>query len=296
MPEITISFVGDPAAFEPYFAGAGSQKDNLCGAFWGRLAVAAFAGIELRDEEDVALAAGTTVVADDPDPGASLPWRGLGPVTSSGPYRLSLPTGPAARAGTSPAGLARAVTQLSGGTVAAVPVWSPAWDGDLLVALLDTLSRLPEGRVLAVANVAAGHLEASRRPLADVLAALLHGGAPWPSEADWDLGHFISLAGLVRGPAATWVLVRDTYKAFGAAGYGVQRPARVAAALHRDGSGTGGVLLLVPTERIEAVREALGGLAVEECLWDNRSERASDWGPAGSNPEASVASVGEASG
>ena len=66
-------------------------------------------------------------------------------------------------------------------------------------------------------------------------------------------------------------MVRDTYKAFGFGGYHVQEPERVAAALHRDGSGAGGVLLVGGTDTLARAAAALDGLPLVHELWENGS-------------------------
>src|SRR5918998_4582367 len=91
------------------------QKDQLCGPFWGALALAA-AGHPVGQDE-VALRAGTTLAEGDPaqwlPPGAS-------PRTD---YALPIPVSPdEASAGTSAPGLARGIEELSDGALRLVPV------------------------------------------------------------------------------------------------------------------------------------------------------------------------------
>ena len=95
------------------------QKDDLCGAFWGLVALRAAgrpagpAGDPL-DQEAVALAAGS--VLSPPPRTSSLPPGEPG----RGDFRLALPTASkGAPAGTSAGGLARAIAELSGGSQSA---------------------------------------------------------------------------------------------------------------------------------------------------------------------------------
>ena len=90
-------------------------------------------------------------------------------------------------------------------------------------------------------------------------------------EPDWQVGHFCSLAGVLRGPAAELVVVRDTYRAMGWRGHHVQTFASIAAALDRDGKGTGGVLLVTTAAHTDVVSGAVDGLDLINELWDNGS-------------------------
>jgi hypothetical protein len=271
MDGLTIRLIGDPAGLQPAFERAGSQGDNLCGAFWANLALTSFVGTGFPDEEEVALAAGT-VVPDGPTPGECLPWRGAGPVKPTWPYRLDLSVASAGSgAGTSAAGVAIAVTGLSGGRLGALPVRADQWTGALVVDLLAGLSELGPVPILAVANVQTGFLRGSKMALAEVLAHLTRGFPLSDIKAEWDVGHFLSLAGLVTGPVAKLVVVRDTYKALGWNGYHLQSPDAVAAAMHRDGSGSGGVLLIATEDVLALVRAIVERLSVREEFWDNGS-------------------------
>src|SRR3712207_9173048 len=91
------------------------QKDQLCGAFWGALALSA-AG-HAASQEEVALRAGTTLAEGDPagwlPPGAS-------PRTD---YGATIPVATDdASAGTSATGVARSIEERSGRAPGVVPV------------------------------------------------------------------------------------------------------------------------------------------------------------------------------
>ena len=98
------------------------QKDNLCGAFWGSLALRA-AGIEQVDgepvdQDTVAREAGA-ILPSGGDPASWLPPGG----TSRDDYRLELPTrDDESITGTSAIGVAAAVEKLAGGALTALPV------------------------------------------------------------------------------------------------------------------------------------------------------------------------------
>src|ERR687894_2980297 len=118
------------------------QKDQLCGAFWGALALSA-AG-HAASQEEVALQAGTTLAEGDPagwlPPGAS-------PRTD---YEATIPVASdEASAGTSATGVARSIEELSGGRLAVVPVAGP-WTAEMVVSLVEiSAARAPECALVA---------------------------------------------------------------------------------------------------------------------------------------------------
>jgi hypothetical protein len=139
-----------------------------------------------------------------------------------------------------------------------------------MIARLVGLGEMP---LLPVVNVATEHFLGSTIDSAAVFAHLLHGATLPEVEPDWRVGHFCSLAGLLRGPSAELVVVRDTYRAMGWRGHHVQTYATLAKALDRDGSAAGGVLLITTAALADTVRKAVSGLALIEELWDNGSPR-----------------------
>jgi hypothetical protein len=243
------------------------QKDQLCGAFWGCVALRAF-GIRERagepvDQDHVAREARSTLVGPGHDPG-------LPPSEASRlDYRLELPIAPdAATSGTASGAVARAVRTLSDGRLAVVPVAGP-WTAESVVTLLERVAAAAPDAVL-VANLRTGRLWGSRPSPALVLGQLAGAAADGP-EPDWDEGHFVSLSMLIRSAGGSLVGVRDTYPSLGHQGNHLQPPVAVAAALRRDDGHGGGVLCLCASEREAAVVEALGdaGFALED--WDNGS-------------------------
>lgn len=242
------------------------QKDQLCGAFWGALALAA-AG-HRADQDEVALRAGTTLAAGDPSE-----WLppGAPPRTD---YRLEIPMAEdEPSSGTSAPGVARAVEELSGGALAVVPVAGP-WSAETVILLVEVVASLfasgeAPGCTL-VANGRTGPLWGSR-PGPSLLLDHLAGRAVEPPPADWDCGHFLGIAGSVAGPGGSLVILRDTYRQLGWDGHHLQPADRVAAALRRgDGKG-GGVLCVCGADRAEALGERLGEAGFGLGLWDNGS-------------------------
>ena len=275
MTTLRVEIVGDPALLEPWYDGAGSQKDNLCGVYWADIAVQAFTEHRFVDEEDAALVAGTVVPEGPTDPTVSFPWHGdgpRGPVAPSWPYRLDLPSSTDDDAlGTSAHGVARAINELAQGELAVMPLRSKKWTSNLVNDLIGCLSALDEPRLLAIANVGTAGFETSLHSLSDLLAVVMSGAALPERAGDWDVGHFVSLAGLIHGPAGDLAIVRDTYRLLGGRGYHLQPLANVAAALHRGGTGAGGVLVIGPSTVVAAARAAVARLGLIEELWDNGS-------------------------
>lgn len=241
------------------------QKDNLCGCFWGAIALRA-AGVEEvggepLDEDRVAVESRTALPEGDPDdfvpPGE----------TSRQDYRLRLPQADdPAEGGTAAAALAEAVERLAEGRLAVLPV-AGSWSADSVVQLVETVAASsPE--TLLVANVRTGAFWGTR-PEPTALLAYLAGAEPDVPPADWDTGHFVNLAALVRAGDRALVLVRDSYRGLGWTGHHLQPAHAVAAALLRDDGREGGVLCIAPASDADALRERLLADGFELRHWDN---------------------------
>jgi hypothetical protein len=241
------------------------QRDDLCGAFCGALAlhaagVASAAGGPL-DQEAVALAAGSVISAV---PQAEHLPRGE---RSRRDYRLELPlVEDAAVSGTTPAGLVRAVEQLSGGELVALPYAGP-WSAAALGGLFARLGACARP-VSVVANLATRHLWGGGATLAQLLAYLL-GEAPAGPPPDWDVGHFVCLIGRVVGPRGSLYGVADTYPSLGRQGIHVQPAERLALALQRPDMAAGGLLVVALAQEAATLRAGAAELGLEEGAWDN---------------------------
>jgi len=246
------------------------QRDELCGPFCALLALRTAGVLSLPDtgpldQEAVAAAAGTVLSA--PPRTDSLP-----PGESGRDVRRPLPqAADAADAGTSAPGLARAVGRLSGGRLAAVPA-SGAWEPGRLRSLLDLVTHnLADTAVTVLANIATGELWDPRADSAELARCLDTGEDALGPPARWRVGHFVTLAGMLTGPAGSLVLVADSYRSLGRDGLHLQPVSRLAAALNRDGQAPGGVLLVVPaTRRLEAA-DIVSTVGLRTVLWDNGS-------------------------
>jgi hypothetical protein len=226
------------------------------------------------DQDLVAAYAGTVLPAPGGDSGGPGAEPSVPPgAESRTDYRLEFPLADIGSSGTAPDGLAGAIEELSDGALAVVPVRAASWSAGTVLALVERGNTLG-ARLLA--NIRSGPLWGSR-PAAAVLLAELEGAGAGPLEppppADWDVGHFVELTGVLRGRAGALVLVRDSYPTLGWDGHYLQPPRVVAAALERGDGRSGGVLIIVPkNRRAEGVRLA-GELALEVQMWDNGTRR-----------------------
>jgi len=235
----------------------GQQKDNLCGCFWGSLVLRAH-GFSEVDQDDVAIRAGSLL----PHPSDGDVPPGARPRQD---YRLDIPVvDDHDVTGTGEPGLARAIAELSEGSLAAVPVAGP-WTPDAVLALFAAAEE--HGAVL-VANVRTGRFWGSRAPVSSLLEALAGRAADGPPP-DWDVGHFVTLAGVVRGPGGTLVLVGDTYQELGWRGYSLQPATAVAAALERGDGREGGVLCVCPAAAEAGLRGRVAASGLDLRHWDN---------------------------
>lgn len=241
---------------------ARQQKDNLCGPFqaarvlW-EAGVTEFNG-DLVDQDLVASRADTVLPSRQlrpPGPPGAVSWH---------EYRYQLGLVEPADAGTQPAPLARAIEEISHGRLVCSPL-TAAWDGSVVERLV---ADAPDG-VHLIANLRTGPLWGSRPPLDAVLAHLDGHDVPDPPAPDWDVGHFVQLARLVRGRGGALVVVHDTYPSLGWGGHHVQPPDAVARALIRDDGRGGGVLAVGAPSGADAVRALAGELGCELEFWTN---------------------------
>jgi Family of unknown function (DUF6885) len=241
------------------------QRDDLCGAFCGALALNA-AGVEEHaghplDQDAVALAAGTVL--------AATPQPQILPAGEGGrrDYRLRFPTvEDEARSGTTAAGLATALHELSGGRVAAIPLSGP-WTTATLAAVFDTCAALDRPAAL-IANLATRHLWGSHATAAQLIAHLTQGADEGPPP-DWDVGHFVAVFGRVDGERGALYGCADTYRSLGDDGVHMQPAGRLAAAIARPDVPAGGVIVVVDAHDAAGVRAGVAAAGLEEGFWDN---------------------------
>jgi hypothetical protein len=241
------------------------QRDDLCGAFCGLLALRAAGIVEHAgqplDQDEVALAAGS-IVSRAREAG-TLPHGEVG----RRDYRLALPlVEDSDLSGTTAGGVLTAIERLSGGALAAIPYAGP-WTGATLADLFDAVAALARPATL-VANLATHHLWGGRPSAAALLGYLLDGDEDGPPP-DWRVGHFACIFGRLRGPGGSLYGLADTYPALGDQGVHLQPQERLAAALERRDMPAGGVIVVSAVEDAPAVRARAGELGLRETLWDN---------------------------
>jgi hypothetical protein len=219
------------------------------------------------DSSFVATEAGT-ILPEGNDPGL---WTPPG-IPSNQNYTTSLPCGALAESGTAVQGLIAAMDMLSGGHYQLVPVYTD-WTGQTVMDLLQLCQAFPDWQAVPLANLQTGHLWGSRLPLNDAIAHL-QGESIAPPPPDWDVGHFLSLAGLVRGLNAL-VLVGDTYPQFGWYGYHLQPVEAIATALNRSDGNQGGILLGVRSDHVEGVKQQVTEQGWAIAAWDNGTPQVS---------------------
>jgi Family of unknown function (DUF6885) len=241
------------------------QKDSLCGCFWGAIALCAAGVLEVDgervDQDRVAVEAATVLPEGDPatfvPPGES----------SRQDYRLPLgvASDPGA-GGTAAPAFARALERLAGGRLAVVPVAGP-WTAQSVAELIEAVAAVAPATTL-VANVGTRWLWGSR-PHPAVLGAYLAGQEPEPPPPDWDTGHYVNLAAVLRRQSRALVVVRDSYRSLGWEGYHLQPAGALARALARGEGREGGVLCVCPSSSEAALGGRLGDAGFELRHWDN---------------------------
>ena len=234
------------------------QKDFLCGPFQAARILRELG--HDADEDAIAAAAGSLL----PEPAAGSVPPGAAPKTD---YAVDLPRVAPDVAGTAVGPLAAAIESAAGGALRAVPLrgdWTPSG----VETLVDRGTRLAR----LVANVRTGPFWGTHPPR-ELLEAELAGDEQEGPPSHWDVGHFCELVGLLRGSGGSLVAVRDSYPSFGLAGYHLQPPRAVAAALQRGDGREGGVLAIVDAARAVDVERLAAELGLEIAPWDNGTRR-----------------------
>jgi hypothetical protein len=262
MATSTVTFAAGLPAVAALHAAEMPQKDNLCGCFWGSIALKA-AGIEDVDQDRLALAAGTTL--PDGDPATFVPL-GEG---SRRDYTVELrEASSSSTSGSAARLLARAAEELSAGALAVLSVAGP-WSAETVVSLVTATSETAPATTL-VANLRTGRLWGSR-PHPSALLAYLLGADVAPPPPDWDVGHYVNLAAVIAGRERALVLVRDSYRSLGLDGHHLQPAEAVADALRRGDGREGGVLCFALSADFAALNGRLASDGFDLGDWDNGS-------------------------
>jgi hypothetical protein len=243
--------------------GSGAQqKDNLCGPFWAArvLTESGFSEWDGRPIDQDLMALRAQTLLPGPHPGLDVP-RGAASQTD---YRYTLPTAPLEQSGTSAVRLAQAIVAASSGALRCVPLRG-GWNAERVDALV------AGGREMGarlIANLRTGRLWGSRPPVEALLAELAGEPVEGPP-ADWDVGHFVELEMVIRGPRGSLVVVHDSYPTLGSGGRHLQPPRALANALLRGDGREGGVLVVANAGREQAVKELATRIGLDVGAWNN---------------------------
>jgi hypothetical protein len=238
------------------------QKDNLCGPFWAAR-VLNESGYSTWDGEPIdqdLIALRVRTLLPEAHAGSDVPPGAV----SQTHYRYELATAPVAQSGTSAANLAQAIEAASSGRLSCVSLRGQ-WNAQRVERLVDEAQEL--GARL-IANLRTGKLWASR-PSIEILLAELIGRPVQGPAADWDVGHFVELEMLIRGPKGSLVVVHDSYPSLGWGGRHVQPPRAIADALLRGDGREGGVLAIATKAQEESVKALASRCGLEIGAWDN---------------------------
>jgi hypothetical protein len=262
----TSRFVTGADRFAALHTTALPQVDELCGCFQAHLALR-LAGFDV-DQEDVALKAGTTQSPSR--------YRGGLPAGETGrDARCAFPITDEVRSGTAAGGLVRAIEEIGAGVVTAIPIAGPFTVASTRAVLEIACSA--SSPVFLAANTATGPYWGSHPTAPQVLAYLASGDDSAGPDADWSVGHFVTLLGTIDGAAGTLVVVADTYRSLGLGAVYLQPIERVAAGLRRETfPGDGGIVATVAVDEEASLRERLVDAGLELRLWDNGSSDSGD--------------------
>jgi hypothetical protein len=240
---------------------AGQQQDNLCGPYWASILLKS-QGFSISPEQ-IARSAGSVLPVGD-----ASTWLPRGAMSRQ-EYGLALPkTDRLQDAGTSAQGLIDAVSEHSQGAYCLVPLQAD-WSAKRVAAILN-FCQTHTSLLIPLCNIRTHHLWGTQLSVSDAIA-YLKGDPIAAPPADWNVGHFLSLAGIVKGAARSLVLVCDTYPTFGWQGYHLQSLEAIAQALNRgDGCG-GGILLFAASPDQMQIEQQAREQGFLVSVWDNGS-------------------------
>ncbi|KAM3090074.1 DUF6885 family protein [Phormidesmis sp. 146-35] len=240
---------------------AGQQQDNLCGPYW--------ASLLLRSRRfsispaAIARSAGSVLPIGD-----ASNWLPRGALSRQD-YELALPeTDRLQDAGTSAQGLIEAVSEHSQNAYCLVPLRAE-WSAERVEAVLKFCHQA-DWEMIPLCNLRTSHLWGSQLSVSDAIA-YLKGNPISAPPADWNVGHFLILAGTVKGEARSLVLVCDTYPTFGWQGYHLQPFDAIAQALNRGDGCEGGILLFANRLDQSAIEQHARQQGFVISIWDNGS-------------------------
>lgn len=172
-------------------------------------------------------------------------------------------------------GLIAAIASASSEARALVPLLAD-WSAERVLTVLDLCRSHPAWQVVPLANVRTGAFWGASLAFVDA-ASWLDGGDVVPPEPDWDVGHFVAIAGTLEGSARTMLVVRDSYPGLGWDAHHLQPPEAMARALVRGDGRQGGIALYAAAHDRADVERAAKDAGFEIGTWDNGTP----WPPRG---------------
>ncbi len=283
------------------FDALGPQRPATCGAYalsylLPAVGYPAHDGVDLAAEDYLAHLAATVVEAYEVGPSAEVARRiAAGELTEEEAlrqhgdswYRFAVrASADPVESGTSPTGIARAVSMGTKGALVTLPLTARDVDGEVQLTperweeLLRVLAdHLVEWRWHAVLNYEVNQVlrptDPAYRP-ENLREA--HAAALVPRDT-WGVGHFAGLLGLWRRRVddAWWLVLLDTYKERGFDGYQPQPAELVRHALVREDGREGGILLVLPRTALEPASAAIREIGLVPRMWSNGSLEPADW-------------------
>jgi hypothetical protein len=299
-PAADVRYVDRFEAMAELLDSFADQRPATCGAYVARYLMAPLGfpthdGVSSTREDYLALLAGTAIEAYEEAPADEVraEVRALGLTDDQAVHRfgeayyawpLAATDDPTA-AGTSPAGTARIVAEVSGGRLVTLPIPARDATGTVLLtevaweALFDLIEdRLADWQLHLVLNYASDRL---LDPTSEAYTATNLAG-PDPGAAipldRWGVGHFAGVGAVWRAEGGErWMLLLDTYRDRGFSRYEPQPAELVRRALVREDGREGGLLLIFPSEHLDAARPAIEALGLELRMWGNGSPEPAGW-------------------
>jgi uncharacterized protein DUF6885 len=299
-PNAKVAYVEDWSSIADIFDRLEDQRPATCGAYATRYLLAPLGypqsdGVDTTREDYLAYLAGTVIEQEELEDVRStitaVAEAGLSDAEAIEQYPRTWYGWPLRSSdddtitGTSPTGVARAIAIGSGGELVTLPVPARDRDGAVLLdpdrfdALLDVLeSQLGAWRIHPIANLEVDQLlDATSDAFLPEAIAGPDPEATIPRE-HWGVGHFVGIGAFWRGEdGRRWVLLLDTYRARGFAGY-VPMPAEsLRRAIVREDGRTGGLLLVLPRASLDAAAAGIRGIGLDIRMWGNGSLEPEGW-------------------
>lgn len=299
-PGESIDLVNRADQMAERFDALSNQRPATCGAYalsylLPPLGFDRFGDFDLTAEDALAHLAGVAIEAYEVEPSAAVTRRvaagelserdaldRFGQVWYRYPMRSS--SDPAV-SGTSSSGVARAIAITTGGALGTVPVagrgrnGEPQLNTEQFAALFDLLhEKVSAWDLHVIFNYQSDHLLKPNAPEYTAEALRDPAASATLPRDDWGVGHFVGLAGLWRRPwGERWIILLDTYKERGFAGYQPQPADLMREGLIRTDGRGGGMLLVLPSARLSEALAAVHDLGLEAAPWANGSLEPEDW-------------------